>query len=219
MHASALRPLVATTALLLALSAFGADETDAPVAKPQVKVGDRWTYRITNNLTGDSSVISELRVASTGPDEILVVSKRRGSGNENDNFFTSEWNERAVGAWVQDPHNGHFKFPLKVGASHESTYESAQKATGIRGRMEKTVKVVGWEDVTVPAGKFRALKVEAKGTYRRLDQRAEGGWTSYTHWYAPGVKRWVKSTYAIGTRGPASPDTSTTIELVDFSVQ
>ncbi|HVJ13211.1 MAG TPA: hypothetical protein VNC62_16680, partial [Burkholderiales bacterium] len=54
--------------------------------------------------------------------------------------------------------------------------------------------VVGWEEIEVPAGKFRALKVHAEGTYQRLD-RPNAGWARNTFWYVPTVKRWVKSLY------------------------
>jgi len=218
MHLCALRPLVATAALLLACSAFGADETGAAVAKPEVKVGDRWTYRRTDNLTNAASFTYENRVESTGPDEILVVSKRRDRAGEIDNFFTSEWNAMALGELTLIPRTSFFRFPLKVGPSYETAYETARKGSQARSKVEVTFKVVGWEEITVPAGKFRALKIEGRGSFLRLDQRG-GGWNKFDFWYVPEVKRWVKYTYQDGTRGPTSPDTTFGDELLEFSVQ
>jgi hypothetical protein len=85
---------------------------------------------------------------------------------------------------------------------------------------ETPYRVVGWEDVETPAGKFKTLKIEAKGTWigdvvarvrtdvaiaanngvaqtARQDivqgaQRAEGRVYNVV-WYAPEIKRWVKS--------------------------
>jgi uncharacterized lipoprotein YddW (UPF0748 family) len=48
-----------------------------------------------------------------------------------------------------------------------------------------TVVVVGWETVEVPAGKFRALRVEATHDGRRNGPQV-------TAWYAPEVKRYVR---------------------------
>lgn len=217
-HAIAFQFVGAAVAFFLAVSAFGADETDATVAKPQVKVGDRWTYRRTDYLTNKVRFTYENRVASTGPDEILVVTRRRNSSGESDDFFTSEWNPIALGGTTLIPRAGFFKFPLKVGASHESTYETAIKNSQARSRFELTVKVMGWEDITVPAGRFRALKLEANGTFLRLDQRF-GGWVQIGFWYVPEIKRWVKTTYSDGTRGPTSPYETIGDELVEFKVQ
>jgi hypothetical protein len=218
MHASALRPLATAAALFFAFCASGADET-APVAKPQVKVGDRWTYRLTNYMTPNPTVVTgDTRVASTGTDEILMVSKRRDRAEETDNFYTSEWNSVSVGVWTTTPHNGLFKFPLKVGDSYKAEYEATQKGTGVRGKVEVVMKVVGWEDVTVPAGKFRALKIEGTGSYIRRDQRGFG-WNRYDYWYVPEIKRWVKSAYKDGAEGSTLPNTSNGVELVEFSVQ
>ena len=101
---------------------------------------------------------------------------------------------------------------------YETAFELvAQRASPVRSKIEGTVKVVGWEDVVVPAGKFRALKVEAKGTIQRLDA-AWSGWNRYDVLYVPEVKRWVKSTYEEGVRG-SSPYTKQELELVEFKVQ
>lgn len=217
MHASAFRLLGAAAAFLLAFSAFAADETGT-VAKPQVKEGDRWTYRRTYSSGGAGNFTYENRVVSTGPDEILAVSKRRDRTDENDNFFTSEWNAIALGGLTLIPRTGFFKFPLKVGASYETSYETTNKNSPDRNKFEVTVKVVGWEDIAVPAGNFRALKLEAKGTFLRLNERF-GGWAQFGFWYVPEIKRWVKYTYADGRRGPTSPDTAFVDEMLEFSVQ
>jgi hypothetical protein len=65
-------------------------------------------------------------------------------------------------------------------------------------RHEYDVTVVGWEDIEVPAGRFRALKLEAQGHYRRLDRPATDE-ARNTYWYVPRVKRWVKHVYRDAT--------------------
>jgi hypothetical protein len=81
-------------------------------------------------------------------------------------------------------------------------------------------RVVGWEDVEVPAGKFKALKIEAEGSWsgeiapqttasaasqagalgttavvQTVNVKAETvtGRLYQAYWYAPEVKREVKS--------------------------
>jgi len=83
-------------------------------------------------------------------------------------------------------------------------------------RHEREVTVVGWEEVIVPAGKFRALKIEADGGFFRLDGPQRGTVKS-AYWYVPEVKRWVK--YAVEQTMLGRAWTKEGDELVDFRVQ
>jgi len=56
------------------------------------------------------------------------------------------------------------------------------------------VRALGWEEITVPAGKFRALKIEAQGSFRRTGDGSGSGTARNVIWYAPEVRRWVKMT-------------------------
>jgi len=209
----------AALACLLSFSAFGADEA-SPVAKPDVKAGDRWVYRRTDHLTNKVAFTRNDRVASTGPDEILVVSKRSDQTSEFDIFQTSEWGAIAIGGLALIPRAEFFKFPLKVGATHQTAYETTNRGSPARFKFDFTVKVLAWEDVAVPAGNFRALKVEANGTFIRLDSGQRfGGMARFRFWYVPEIKRWAKSSYEQGASGFAYPDVTYTDELIQFALQ
>ena len=199
-------------------TAFGADESGVPVPKPEVKANDTWTYRRTNYTPAVPQVTTYMeRVTFVGPDEILPIN---GNGSR-DSQWSSEWGAISLGGsgTVHDKPARFLNFPLTVGTSHELTFEVVARRQGTaRSRYRDTVKVVGWEDVVVPAGKFRALKIEANGTFFRMDA-SFGGWTRREFWYAPEVKRWVKFIYQDGTRGPSSPYANETHELIRFEVQ
>ena len=210
-----LRLLGAAIFSLLAFSALGADET-IPVPKPEVKVGDRWTYRHTDYWTNVTQSTYEHRITLVEPSVILGVLTAKGREGESDAAWTSDLNTMATGGGlVITPHTGFFRFPLKVGASHETTYETANRTSPVRSKYVVTMKVVGWEEITVPAGKFRALKIEGNGNFTRLDQNF-GGWARFGFWYVPEVKRWVKYTYEDGSNRPYAKDGH---ELVEFSIQ
>jgi len=57
-----------------------------------------------------------------------------------------------------------------------------------------TAQIQGWEQVTVPAGTFRALRVEMAGNRRLhfLTRDAVAGRFKLTVWYAPEVRRFVR---------------------------
>jgi hypothetical protein len=183
-------------AFLLSIPLWCAAQADAPVPRPEVKAGDSWVYRRTDFDTGKVTGRSTSRVAFAN-DKVIQVVVTRGKGEEEiDETYTAEWNAIALaGGGNFNPHVGTFRFPLVPGASWPADFENTMPRQGaFRVKHERTVKVVGWEDIEVPAGKFRALKIEVKGSFQRLD-RALSGTATTMIWYVPAVKRWVKWTY------------------------
>ena len=78
------------------------------------------------------------------------------------------------------------------------------------------MRVVGKESVTVPAGSFDAIKVEAEGRGYTLFKQVLVH-SIITIWYAPDVKRFVKYK-ALSFEGQL-PQELNTFELVDYHVQ
>jgi hypothetical protein len=205
-------------ALFLVAPAIGAGDPDAPVPKPAVKVGDRWTYRTIDHFTNRTLSEIDHEVTFVGPDAIFVVERPKGGESELDARYTSEWAgvASAIGEVFKTPANI-LKFPLKVGGKHEAIFETSAVRVGSgRWKAEMTTTVVGWEEVTVPAGKFRALKIEAQGTFQGLDTRY-AGIAQRIFWYVPEVKRWVKAYRESRVNNALSLKES--LELVDFKVQ
>jgi len=82
-------------------------------------------------------------------------------------------------------------WPLEVGKKW--AYESDwTRADGVTGNTQQDVAVVAHEEVTVPAGKFMAFKIEHRGYYR--NSRGSNGRQNDTFWYAPDAKANVKLT-------------------------
>ncbi|MGH8724906.1 MAG: hypothetical protein ACREU1_08610 [Burkholderiales bacterium] len=209
---------VPAIALFLALPVLCAAQADTPVARPEVKVGDRWIYHHWDQL-GQKLVKSyELRVSFVDRNVIHTVVKRQDQ-EESDAMWTADWNatQSVLGEGVVNPHTGFFRFPLQAGDRYKSSFEIAFPQRGsFRQRRDYTIKVVGWEEVTVAAGRFRALKLEAGGSWQRLDAPG-GGRLLSTFWYAPEAKRWVKNILEV--HGPKGPGVISVEELVLFNVQ
>jgi len=192
-------------------------QSDAPVTKPEVKPGDRWTYRRVDLWNNAETTRYEMEVTFVGKDVIQAVN-RRGS-QEIDVSYTSEWNvvnDLDGGVW--NPHSGMLKFPLQPGASYAAEAEITRPRQGaFRSKMEIPLKVVGWEEIVVPAGKFRALKIDGPGSYQRQDVSGAGQ-IHFVFWYVPEVKRWAKVTIE-STDFRGQPFNRTAEELVEFKVQ
>ena len=89
-------------------------------------------------------------------------------------------------------------FPLSVGKQWKTVYSSTRPgpAHQLSYDYSENYKVPAWEDITVQAGKFRAVRLE----YKRL-VTSTSGWGSVgeeiinQYWYSPDVKYFVKCQY------------------------
>ncbi len=183
---------IALILLLLTFSSLSAGQSDERALKPEVRVGDSWTYRSTNVL-GPGIHDHEIRVSFSGDKVILSVSTRKSDGKEFDSAYTSEWN--AVTSYNGNmfrPHTGVFQFPLRIGDRHSINFDTLRpRETAVETRGTGTVAVVNWENVEVPAGKFRAIKVVADTLWQPTNG-SPAFLRKSTYWYSPEVRRWVK---------------------------
>ena len=89
-------------------------------------------------------------------------------------------------------------FPLTPGKQWEGLFERNEVGWGGTGRAEyqETFRVLGWEDVEVRAGKFKAIKLEYK--FVRSQGYVRSGENKAWYWYSPEVKNFVKCLYEKG---------------------
>ena len=95
-------------------------------------------------------------------------------------------------------------FPLTLGKQWKDVYQRDESSGGFYGRAEfeyqEIYRVIGWEEVEVRAGKFKAIKLEYK---IEISWRAPIGWTprgesTALYWYSPEVKNFVKCQHMKG---------------------
>lgn len=209
----------AAIALLAILPLLCAAQDGAPVPRPTVKAGDRWLYHGTDYRTQKSLGTREERATFVSDAVIHTLVVIFGKDDETDATYTSAWNSvSSFDGGVITPHSGTLRFPMTVGDRYAANFENRRPRRGdFHVTHQRTVHVVGWEDVVVPAGKFRALKLEVRGTYQRHD-RSISGKTRSMIWYVPAVRRWAKQTHEDwNERGALNAWYGD--ELIDFKVQ
>lgn len=84
-------------------------------------------------------------------------------------------------------------FPLSPGKEWKDTVTVTPSAGPLKGRtinVSETFKVLGWEDVKVQTGIFKAIKLEY--FVENNTMRTSG---KHIYWYAPDVKYFVKCQY------------------------
>ena len=204
--------VVATTA--------AAQAADAPA----VRSGDTWTYRdtIEKPPNGWVETFDEITATRATSSSIYYSVKQRGSSQPPREVIAgSDWSRSRSINGVPTVINKPLSFPLKENASWHTAYteQHPNKLHSVES-WDNSFKVLGYESVEVPAGRFNAIKIESEGTWTaqadpaatvtmssRVSQNGAtsvadiqkastdpvGGRTYKVFWYVPEVKRWVKS--------------------------
>ena len=86
-----------------------------------------------------------------------------------------------------------FKFPLAPGESWAQSAHWETPALNVQGTEEVRGKVIGWETTTVPAGTYKALRVEIRD--RIIGTGGVYDLVTLTYWYVPEVNRFVRYSY------------------------
>jgi len=170
-------------------------DTSGPVAAaPSFAVGARWTYRAsegfrvpvvweeTHEVTSVSANGITIRVTQKGPtldvarQEILASPGVVRSGALMD-IETRRFTPPLI----------RYRFPLAPGEAWNQWVDNFNETTNKAGRINRYVRVGGWEKVSTPAGVFDAIRMRV---LMRLDD--EEFWRypttcNYLVWYAPAV--------------------------------
>lgn len=187
-----------------AARAFGQEQAPAPVHRD----GQSWQYRITETHLGVSKSnpldgIYEIRIVG----EEIRVAKLINNQREGVSGRGGVLRELVGKNQSDDPD---FKFPLIAG--QKWSYQYMASAIGSKKKMTRDVEITvsGPEEVTTPAGTFRALKI------RKEDGGARGQnmWLTI-HYWSPETNSVVKSSYD-STEGGAM-GTKREVELIKFT--
>ena len=156
---------------------------------PLWNVGDRW------NLTGDVivSVASAdqktyaVKYSVSGGESVLIYDKstlNRLHIMDKDKPIKYEGRNKRL-----------FNFPLEIGKSWSDKFAIKSGTFGAQEIVvTETFTPVGWEDIQIQAGKFRAIKLEYKSEMAvEAAGRPKQGKAWY--WYSPDVKYMLKCQY------------------------
>ena len=176
--------------LVCAQIVFAQDKIEAPAWN----VGDKWIF--TQGMKMEVLEADESGYVVEFPNRTLLFG--RSTPNK---VFTVQGKKK-------EPYRGSQKrlldFPLTIGKTWKDTYSQALKwednpgrytgsSLGDETQIFETYKVLGWEEVEVRAGKFKAVKIEYKKSWSSPGTGMVEGKASY--WYSPEVKCVIKYQY------------------------
>jgi hypothetical protein len=105
------------------------------------------------------------------------------------------------------PHDGTFSWPLYVNKSWTATFTFNNRVQGMTvGPLNVQYRVTAFEDVTVPAGTWKAFKIESETSNNAFS----------TIWYAPEIHLMVKRINET-TVGHPSGRTKTEYEVIEYT--
>jgi hypothetical protein len=195
----ALLALIALCGVMLLGTASFAATCPESVPAPTYQVGDRFTWNYTNGkervweVTGVEGNLTQVKWSDGGA---LLNSDTAGNY-----FLDQDWVIRKAvnknGDELLSPRLGAFAmigkkfldFPLHMGKAWNVSYQT-RLPNGNMDSFYTNLKVVGCEEVATPAGKFLALKIEAKEVPSHF-----GGWQEIYWWYSPDARNLVKNEF------------------------
>jgi hypothetical protein len=165
---------------------------------PTFVSGQQWTYRRIDLWKGDEvERFTQLLTTPLGAEWGVLWTIESSSdvarvGTTEERFFAATHgfgDSRMTGRHVP------LQFPLGVGKSWSFSYKFQSKPqTSVD--VKQTATVTGWETVKVPAGTFKALKIEHAGTYTATEGANQwSGRITEVYWYAPAAQRVVAQEY------------------------
>lgn len=196
--------------LVSIVSSHAADTLPATIDRPDVKVGDSWTYNTIDNWKHVRTNTFTHTVTKVDNESITADATTNGSAITLK--FTREWNPTERPDRIYKPNYPMLSFPLQVGKTWDASYEIAWKAGNRKIATSMKGTVVGMEKITTPAGEFNTFKIVLDGTYTGSSvMNTWSGHVSTTIWYSPDVKKTVKVDYDDGY-------TKESTELVSFKL-
>jgi hypothetical protein len=179
---------------------------------PSFKEGDTWQFNIARkgqvgSSTDQNEGMYELSVTQ-GAVKLYELSGSQKNEIPIHPEGPSQGLLRLVGKSDQRPD---LKFPLSAG--QKWTYEYVTRPTGSKQDQRRSVEVTvaGMEQVTTPAGAFKAYKLMKSESWS-TGQRGKQGGSTTTFFYSPETRSVVKSSN-VNENNPGTVET----ELIKFS--
>lgn len=198
-------PLAALAAGLMLGGPVLGQSPSVAADSPKLKVGDTWKFR-TQDISNKREVIFTNTVTTADDTEALVQGSNPDGRrfwwiyDQRKNSFVKRFNHDEAAAdkrgnltadWSAN--DSRVQFPLQQG---KKWTVNEKFRSGQYGLIENDLKaeVVAFEKIRTPAGEFDAFKVEFDGWWNNRTSRNSGK-VKAVAWYAPAIKRPVRSEY------------------------
>lgn len=144
-----------------------AHAAEPAVQAPLLREGDTWVMDLSKQkaTTGFARERLVTTIDRVDADKVIVGLKLDGAPQApQEHIVGLDWSLRLLIDDEQKTTARPFVFPMKVGDTWTADWtDPRRQGAQVSAHFRQTYRAVGWEDVTVPAGKFHALKIESDG--------------------------------------------------------
>ena len=203
--------------LLLSLVSLASHAFAQSADKPEIHVGDRWSWQHTNAMVNEKDFTRIEDVFQASEKEVRTRTRIKGKDGSWITIYTPEWNPIDITGARFDPSLKRFDFPLQVGKKWSGVTDKMLFSNGNHGKWFFKNEIVTFEKVIVPAGTFDAYKIVFVQDAVTTDENANTGKTVETHWYAPSVRNDVKIEMVFTKDGEVRSKNN--FELLEFTLR
>jgi len=198
-----------------AASPPAAETANAPEPMEEPQTGDRWTYEVRDDITGELKSTITNTVTDTSGTEISVRATQLGSPNIGYLTYDRSWNLTNNGVWRHKPGDGTgVRTPLAVGKTWTFSGSDSNTTAGATWKRSGTAKILAQESITTRAGTFDTFKIETTIQMQNANDPTKKVQSVQESWYAPAIDHWVKRTSV--TRSDGRVRDKSAIELVEY---
>ena len=169
--------------------------------KDDVHVGDKWSFQQTDGFTSEITSQFTRRVVAVSDKEITAYQEIKDSKDRKTIYYDKDWNLLDTGDVRYTPAMKQIPFPVHLGDAWKTQYKFTSSKTGQSASCFSSGKFLSVETISVPAGTFRAGRIELNAECWGTDANAEVARYQNLEWYAPGVGRVIRGEYAVLTNG------------------
>jgi hypothetical protein len=173
--------------------------TPSSINKPAHYPGDTYTVESIHPDNPKWNNVTKRLVISVEPDKLVMTSQNLVSKSKTIRTleYTPGWNlistRNANGSGVDfSPPLKYYEFPIYPGKTWKQNSVATNVKTGATREFSLSGVVGGWEDVSVPAGTFKGIKVTLNSEIF-VPATGKRSFGTDISWYVPELRRSVKS--------------------------
>jgi hypothetical protein len=173
---------------------------------PPFQPGMAWSYRQREEVSGQETGVMRFEVVAVAADRLTVDVALTGEESVSERWDNAgNWAQTGTRGWAWlarlggaskrvafTPPLALYRFPLQPGKSWVETTRAVDPESGRSTEVRVFAKAIAWEEVTVPAGKFNALKVRRAIVPQDADATRSRTTVTLIDWYSPQVAGPVK---------------------------
>ena len=190
------------------------DSAQELASKPTFMEGDSWQFNTTRSKVVSKAQTLGITQLDYTQGKVKAFSVE-GDTKTEINLVPGDTTSQVLLAWLGlSEELQTLRFPLSVGQKWDFTYETRLPGLKNPTRRQVEITVTGVEQVTTPAGTFKAFKLVREETWmvtRGIYQGSERRNATTTYYYSPETKSIIRSTNIDGEDNPS------TTELIKFT--